>query len=270
MELVVEGDDLRPVGGSRGGGVGVDGGDGGLDLERAGLVAAQAGPHQRVALGDELAVPRERSWSARRTIEPSGATRAGRRASVSSMSASRPTASGSSGISSTSTRPRRIASAERSTRTRLVAGCRGVALGEDQGDGGEHRVQAVGQLGGAGDAVGGVVVAELALGPHDALGHGRLGDQEGPGDLGHLEPAEQPQGQRHLGVGAEGGVAAQEHQPELVVGDDVDEVVEVVEVGVGVVGFHGRRVQSVGGEVAVGRGWPPGGAGRWPGCGRSW
>ncbi len=57
MELVVEGDDLGPVGCRGGGGVGVDGGDGGLDLERAGLVAAQAGAHEGVAFGDEHAVP---------------------------------------------------------------------------------------------------------------------------------------------------------------------------------------------------------------------
>src|SRR3546814_2399441 len=51
-ELVVELDDLRPVGGLGGGSIGVHGGDGGLDLERAGMVAAQAGSHQGVALGD--------------------------------------------------------------------------------------------------------------------------------------------------------------------------------------------------------------------------
>ena len=130
-------------------------------------------------------------------------------------------------------------------------------------------MQPVGQLGGARDAVGRVVVAQLALGPHDPLGERRLGDEEGAGDLGGVEPAEQPQRERDLGVGGERGMAAQEHQPELVVGDDVDEVVEVVELGV-VVGFHvvgrgvgGRRGGGRCGSIRVA-------AGRWRGCGRWW
>jgi hypothetical protein len=57
VELVVEGDDLGPVGCCGGGGVGVGGGDGRLDLERAGLVAAQAGAHEGVSFGDEYAFP---------------------------------------------------------------------------------------------------------------------------------------------------------------------------------------------------------------------
>ena len=118
------------------------------------------------------------------------------------------------------------------------------------------------------DAVGGVVVAQLALGPHDALRHRRLGHEERPGDLGRLEPAEQAQGERDLGVGGERRVAAQEHQAQLVVGDDVDEGVEVVRSG-------GRRVpcrrcRGVGGRRGSGRcGSIPGAGGRWPGCGPS-
>ena len=132
----------------------------------------------------------------------------------------------------------------------------------------------VGQLGRRGDAVGRVVVAQLALGPHDPLGDRRFGHDEGPGDLGGLEPAEQAQGERHLGVGRQRRVAAQEHQPELVVGDDVDEGIEVVELGSSGPGSSSGSmvvvVQSVGGEVAVGRGSIRGAAGRWPGCGRWW
>ena len=111
-------------------------------------------------------------------------------------------------------------------------------------------LQAVGELGAAGNPVGGVVVAQLALGPHDALGHRRLGHEEGPGDLGGVEAAEQAQREGDLGVGRQRRVAAEEHQPQLVVGDDVDEQVEVGELGVGV-GFHVVGVQSVSSEVAV-------------------
>src|ERR1700744_1300235 len=57
QELVVEGEDLAPVGGGGHRGVGVDGGDRGLELVGAGAVAAQAGPDQVVAFGDQGPVP---------------------------------------------------------------------------------------------------------------------------------------------------------------------------------------------------------------------
>ena len=57
VELVVEGDDLGPVGGLGAGSVGVHGGYGGLDLERSGPVAPQAGAHELVALGYQCLVP---------------------------------------------------------------------------------------------------------------------------------------------------------------------------------------------------------------------
>lgn len=47
-------------------------------------------------------------------------------------------------------------------------------------------------------AVGGVVVAPLALGPHDPLGRRRLGNQERPGKLGSVGPAEQAEGEGDL------------------------------------------------------------------------
>ena len=100
-------------------------------------------------------------------------------------------------------------------------------------------MQAVGELGAAGHAVRRVVVAQLALGPHDALRHRRLRHEEGSGDLGGVEPAEQAQRERHLHVGRQRRVAAQEHEAQLVVGDDVDELVEVLQLGIGRgVGVH--------------------------------
>ena len=56
-QLVVELEHLAPVGVGRGRGVAVHRVDGGLDLVRAGLVALQAAPHDRLAFGDEVAVP---------------------------------------------------------------------------------------------------------------------------------------------------------------------------------------------------------------------
>ena len=55
------------------------------------------------------------------------------------------------------------------------------------------------------------------LGPHDALGDGRLGGQEGPGDLVGGEAAEQAQGERHPRLGGEHRVAGHEHQAQQVV-----------------------------------------------------
>jgi hypothetical protein len=49
VQLVVQGNDVGPVGCRGGGGIGVDGSDGRLDLERAGLVTAQAGSDEAVA-----------------------------------------------------------------------------------------------------------------------------------------------------------------------------------------------------------------------------
>ena len=60
----------------------------------------------------------------------------------------------------------------------------GVALVEDQVDDGENGREAVRQVGLFGDPVGDTGVSDLALGPHQSLGHRRLGDQERVRDLG--------------------------------------------------------------------------------------
>ena len=75
----------------------------------------------------------------------SGEVRAARRDSCSSISASRPMASGS-GSSSTSSRPSRMASPERSAACQRLARRGRVALVEDQVDHVQHRVQALRQL----------------------------------------------------------------------------------------------------------------------------
>ena len=89
--MVVERDDLGPVGVRRVRGVGVDGVDRGLQLVGAGGVPTQAPARRARAFGDHGRVPRasgpgRRAARARRRRR----SRAGRRASVSSMSASRP------------------------------------------------------------------------------------------------------------------------------------------------------------------------------------
>jgi hypothetical protein len=61
-------------------------------------------------------------------------------------------------------------------------------------------------------------VPDLGLCPHQPLGHRRLGHQEGRGDLGSGQAAQQSQGQRHLRRDGERRVAAREHHAQPVVG----------------------------------------------------
>ena len=121
-----------------------------------------------------------------------------------------------------------------------VAGCGDVALVEHEVHDREHRREPVGELVVLGHAVGDVGGLDLLLGPHDALGHGRLGHEEGPGDLGGLQPGDQPQREGHLHLGGEGGVAAGEDEAELVVGDGAE-----VTGFVGFVELHGLRLAVV-------------------------
>lgn len=74
--------------------------------------------------------------------------------------------------------------------------------------------------------------------------------QELARDLLGLEPAEQPQRERDLGVRRQRRMAAEEHQSQLVVGDDVDEGVEPVELG-SVIRFHVIEMKMVSGSMAV-------------------
>ena len=98
-----------------------------------------------------------------------------------------------------------------------VTGARRVPLVEDEVHHGQHGGQAAGQVGFARHAVGDPRVTDLALGPDETLGHGRLRDQERVRDLRGGQAAEQPEGQRDLGGRAERGMAAGEQQPEPVV-----------------------------------------------------
>ena len=69
------------------------------------------------------------------------------------------------------------------------------------------------------DPVGDPGLADLALGPDETLGQGRLGDQERPRDLGRREPAQRPQREGDLGIEGKRRMAAGEDQPEPIVLD---------------------------------------------------
>ena len=103
----------------------------------------------------------------------------------------------------------------------LVAGRGPVPLVEDEVQDVEHRIQALGSLGFLRHREGDAGGEDLPLGPHQPLGHGRLGHEEGAGDLTRRQPSRRAQGERHLRVRRERGMAAGEDQAELVVRDGV-------------------------------------------------
>ena len=126
-------------------------------------------------------------------------------------------------------------------------------FGEDEVDRRKDGVEPVRELRSPGYAVGGVVVVKFAFGPYDPLRHRRLRYQERPGDLAYRKTGEQPQDETDLGVSGQGGVSAEEHEPQLVVGDDIDEIVEPVKFRI-VVRFHAVDVESVSREMPLAAG----------------
>jgi hypothetical protein len=102
-----------------------------------------------------------------------------------------------------------------------VPGAGGIALVEDQVEDGQHRAEPLRQQVVGRHPVGDGGVADLALGPDQPLGHGRLREHEGVGDLGRGQPPEGAEGQGDPGLGRQGRVAAGEDQPQPVVGDGV-------------------------------------------------
>ena len=138
----------------------------------------------------------------------------------------------------------------------------------------QHAAEPLGQLVVGGHAVGDAGRLHLALGPHEPLVHGRLGGEERPGDLGHLEAADGAEGEGHPGVQGEGGVAAREEQAEPVVGDAAAVVAVLVgRRGVVLVAhecfevLEGGLVGGAGAAAAEGVDRPPPGDGRQPAAG---
>ena len=219
-----------------------------------------------MALGDQRAVPAAAVLLGSGTSSPP-ATRLRRRASVSSISASRPATSRLVGQQ----RAQHPAEPDRLVgqlgADRGVARAGEVALVEDEVDDGQHRRRAA-RRGRRPTAPGRGCCAPLILllGPGDPLGHRRLRDEERRGDLGDGQPAEQAQGERHPGLRRERRVAAGEDQPEPVVLDRAGRLVGGV-----VVDHQGRLVLGVAlglaadpvdGPVAGGGGQPAARVGR--------
>ena len=106
--------------------------------------------------------------------------------------------------------------AERRTHP-VAAGRRGVALVEDEVDHLEHGRQPRRAVDAPRHLEGHAGSGQGALGPHDALGHGRLRDEKGPRDLVGREPPEQAQRQRRARLGRQHGMAGREDQAQQIV-----------------------------------------------------
>jgi hypothetical protein len=105
----------------------------------------------------------------------------------------------------------------------VVAACSGIAFVEDQVDDFEHGGETLRELVAAGSLVGQAGLRQGALGAHDALGDGRLGQQEGAGDLAGREAADHPERQRRAGFARQAWMTGSEDQPQHLVADIVVE-----------------------------------------------
>ena len=141
----------------------------------------------------------------------------------------------------------------------VLAGGGGVALVEDQVDDREHGVEAVGQRGVARQLERDPGVADLALGPDQALGHGGVGHEERPRDLRPGQAADRLERQRHPRLGRERRVAAGEQQAEPLVADLGQAVGDRV-------ARLGRLFGAPSCSSALARRSAGGAAGRSPGC----
>ncbi len=104
-----------------------------------------------------------------------------------------------------------LTSNERVTRGRRIA------LIEDQVEHMEHPVEALGEQLSGRYAIGDPGGPNLALGPDQALRQGRLGEQEGAGDLRGREAAQGAQRERDASIHGERGVTAREDEPQSIV-----------------------------------------------------
>lgn len=222
-QKVVQRHDLTPVRVPGIGRVGVHGVDRRQHLVPPGSIAAgghdgQPLAHQGVPLRDELPVP-DRAVLIRQRHQRVGARHPGRASGVRQQhQRQQPRDLPVVGQQ----RPQHAAQPDRLVgqidpyRGRARSGQ--VALVEDQIDDRQDSGQAPGQIVGGRHPVGHVVRSDLGLGAGQPPGHRGLGHQEGLGDLGHRQPTQQAQRQRDPCLDRERRVAAQEDQPQPVVG----------------------------------------------------
>src|SRR5258707_14014091 len=94
----------------------------------------------------------------------------------------------------------------------VLAGRGRVAFVEDEIDSLQYGRQTGGKIGPAGDFKGNARLGEGALGPDDALGDSRLGDEEGARDLLCRQTSKQAKRQGNPCLGRENRMAGDEHE----------------------------------------------------------
>src|ERR1022692_714428 len=229
-ELVVEGDDLRPVGVTYVAGGGVHGADRGEDLVATrSHPGGQALAHQPVTLGDQRGVPGPTvllvegdQFAARRN--PGGA--AGPREEQQRQQPGHLTVPRHEGTDQAS-EPDRLGGQVVTYGIGVGAG-RQVALVEDEEEDGEYAGGACREILRGRHPVRDASRLDLGLRAGDPLPHGGLLHQEGAGDLGHGQTADHAQRQRHAGLHRERRVTAGEDQPEPLVVDGAERLGRVV------------------------------------------
>src|SRR5580692_8808270 len=229
-ELVVEGDDLRPVGVAYVAGGGVHGVDRGQDLVTTrSHPGGQALAHQPMALGDQRGVPgpavllaEADQFAARRN--PGGAAgldQDHQRQQPGHLTVLRQEGPDQAG------EPDRLGGQVVAHRIRAGTG-RQVALVEDEEEDGEYAGDAGREILGGRYPVRDASRLDLGLRAGDPPPHGALLHQEGSRDLGHGQATDHAQCQRHPGLYRQRRVTAGEDQPEPLVADGAERPGRVV------------------------------------------
>ncbi len=217
LKQVVQGQDLGPVGGGVGGGLVVQGRDGGLHLVFASVSPAQHPGDQGHPFGDEIGVPAaavlfgEGDQLAARTA-------AGRAPGVGEQHQGEQTGHLrvlGHGSADDPGQPDGLAGQIGARQAGAAA--RGVPLVEQQVKDMQHRSQPLRTLIGRREREPLAGGFDLGLGAADPLGHGRLGNQERGSDLAGGQAADRPESERDGRRWREGRVAAHEHEDQRVV-----------------------------------------------------
>jgi len=221
-EEIVVGEDAGPVGRGGVGRSAVERGDAGLQVVFAGGVALGGGGEVLEALVEETGVPLgavlfveaeecalvvETRWEAGAGEEHEGEQRVGARGAASGMGEEQ--------------RGQADRFAAEIFAEQVVAGGGFVALVEKQVECGEDAVEARGEVFGFGKFEGDIGFLDTLFGAGELFFDGGLAGEKGAGDFAGAEAAEDFEGEDDLGVGSDGGVAADEQEAKGVVADGV-------------------------------------------------
>ena len=219
-QLAVQRGDLPPVSIGARGRVGVAGGDGGLQLVRAGTAPGERRLGQRPSLGQAGPVPPAAVLVSEQDqravlVGPRGGAGAGEQDEREQpgdlgLIRQQPVQPGGE--------PQRLLA--QVVPDDGAGAVRGMSLGEGEVDGAQHRRQAGWPFARVGHAQPDARVADLPLGPHDPLSDSGFGQQQQPRDGRRGHPAYHAQGEGHPRCRVQRRVAAREQQRQLVVAGD--------------------------------------------------